>query len=414
MADMNATHSMTPTPSTRSSSIDQLMAMINGNQPTMGDNIADLGSAIGAFGQGEKANRLSGADLTQNFDQMMINRENSINRMGIDAQTGRNQNEADALQKLQQTAYLGGGGNSFNAPSLSLGGRTIQTPDLGFGPKAATPEEMSGANALQGQLASRLGLGGSFTPSNTYQPTPLESYAKPGLGEKISSGLGAGAGILGMLGNVFGPGAEGEPGLLSKIPGLSKLGSFLGGSGATSNAATGSSAAGLAPVGFASNVLGKAIPIAGAITGGAGLIKDQGLGKNIMNGVGAGASIGSMVPGLGTAVGAGIGAGVGALRSVFGNGPSEQELAGRDVASQARQSIASGATPGQMAEAKSSGWEKPEDALTLIVLRDKLMKQGGTPEQANQLASSLWHAEKGGPQAVEQAVTNIMKALGHA
>lgn len=394
------------------SSIDQLMAMISKQQPTMGDKIADVGSTIGAFSQGQKANRLAEGDMRQGFDKMMLDREQNMNRLGIDAQDARNTNEADAMQKLQQTSYLMGGGHPFTPPTISLGGIQRQVPNVGFGPTAPSDAEKAGAEALQGQLMGRLSPGGSFTPSQTYQPTPVEEYAKPGGLEKATSYLGAGTGIAGMIGNLFG-GPAGEGGgtaggvmnLASKIPGLgNKLSSFLGGSGTASGAATGASAAG--------NLMSKAVPIAGAITGGMGLIHNQGIGKNMMNGVTAGASIGSMVPGLGTAVGAGIGAGVGALRSLGSIGqPSQQELEGRNTAGQVRQSISSGASPQQVAEAQKSGWKKPEDALTLIVLRDKLASQGGNPDQANQLATQLWQAEKGGPHAVEQAVLNIQKAL---
>jgi hypothetical protein len=395
------------------STIDQLLALI-GTKPKS-NPAADIGSLLGSFSQGEKANRVVEGNFQGDFDRMMLDREanqnrlgadleDSRNRMGLLEQTGRNQNESDALRKLQQTAYMKSGGSTFTPPTISLGGKERTAPSFaGISPRQMTGEEMQGASDLQGQVMDRLKPGGSFTakfdfkPDSSYTPKPVDSYAKPGMAEKITSYGGAGSGILGALMDNFGPG-QGIGDLLGKIPGMGKLGSFLGGSGGA---------------GAAAGILGKALPVAGAVTGGAGLIKDQGIGKNIMNGTTAGASIGSMVaPGIGTAVGAGIGAGVGALRSVFGGGPSEQEMAGREMAKQGRQTIISGATPEQIQQAQGAGWKNPQDALTMIVIRDKVLQAGGSIEQANQLMSMLYQAEKGGPQAVEQALTQIMQATG--
>lgn len=377
-------------------SIEQLLGLI-GNQPKE-NSLADLGSVLGAFSQGKKADRVVEGNFQGDYDRMMLDRESEMNRMGLASQAGRNSNESDALRKLQQTAYMKGGGSSFVPPTISLGGQERTAPSFpGIAPRGMSPEEIQGASSLQGQVMDRLKPGGSFTPSNTYQPKPVEEYSKPGVMEQIGSYGGVASGILGSLTDFFGPGGS-DGGLVmnaaSKIPGLGGIASKIGGSSI-------------------GGMLGKAAPIAGAAMGTAGLVKDQGLGKNVMNGTTAGASIGSMVaPGLGTAVGAGIGAGVGALRSVFGGGPSDQEMAGRQMSQQARQTITSGATPQQVQEAQASGWKNPQDALTMVVIRDKVLQAGGSPEQANQLMAMLYQAEKGGPQAVEQALTRIMQSVG--
>jgi hypothetical protein len=416
----------TSTPPYAGSSIDSILAGLN-QQPTKWDNIADLGSVAGAFSQGQKANRVTEGDFRQNYDQMMLNNEIQKNQLGIDAQTSRNQNEADALKKLQQASYIGGGGNAYTPPSFMLNGQMRTAPDLGFGPKASTAAEIQGANDLQGQVLNRLKPGGSFSPSFTYQPTPVDEYAKPGLAEQIGSYAGTGLGAIGALGNFFHPGSDdassGDVGLgtlADLIPGtpqgtgqvIDTLSGLIPGASKASSGISGmmSHIPGAASIGGA---LGKAIPIAGAVTGGLGLIHDQGVGKNILNGATAGASIGSIVPGLGTAVGAGVGALAGGLRSLAHiGGPSQQELAGRDAVASTIGTITSGATPAQQAEAKASGWEHPEQALGLIVIRDKLKQQGADPNQANQLMSQLLNSTKGGPQATNSAAASILKALG--
>jgi hypothetical protein len=155
------------------------------------------------------------------------------------------------------------------------------------------------------------------------------------------------------------------------------------------------------------------VPIAGAISGGIGLLHNQGTKKNVMNGAQTGASIGTMaMPGIGTAVGAGIGALAGWARGIGTASP--QELAGRDAAAGARQMITSGTSQDQISQAKNSGWKKPDDALALIVLRDKLLANGGTSEQANQLMNQLFQAEKGGSETVEHVMQQIAQATGGA
>jgi hypothetical protein len=256
----------------------------------------------------------------------------------------------------------------------------------------------------------------SFHPNFSYTPTPLSEYAKPGMAEQIGSYAGSGLGALGAIDNMMGVGktAGNVMNMVGKIPGLgsvgnigSKIGSFLGGSAGNTAGASGAGAAGAA-----TGLLGKAVPIAGAVTGGLGLIHDHGLGGNIMNGVSAGASLGSIVPGLGTAVGAGIGAGVGALRSLFNiGGPSKEELAGRDAHSSIINSMTAGATPEEIQEAHNSGWEKPQDALALITLRDRMNQKGLDSSKANALMDQLFKATKIGPQAVSNVYNQIAQVM---
>jgi hypothetical protein len=367
--------------------IDKLIEMIRGQRKS--NPIADAGSVLGAFSQGEKANRVVGANMQGDFDRLMVDREADMNRLALDAQEGRNLNETDAMRKLQQTAYMRGGGSNFAPPTISLGGQDRTAPSFaGIAPRGMSGEEMQGATDLQGQVMDRLKPGGSVTMKWEHKPTAPQT--KPGMMENIGSYGGAALGVLGSLGEMFGPGA-GTGTVMNSVGGaIGKLGG-----------------------GTVGNMLGKAAPAAGAAMGTYGLFKEDGIGNNLKNGAMAGAGIGSMVaPGIGTAIGAGIGAGAGALKSAFGGGPSEQELAGRQTASMARQTISSGATPQQMQEAKASGWSNPQDALAMIVIRDKVAANGGSPEQANQLMSMLFQAEKGGPQAVEQAIQQIMQAVG--
>ena len=133
-----------------------------------------------------------------------------------------------------------------------------------------------------------------------------------------------------------------------------------------------------------SNLMGKALPIAGIAAGGYGLLKNRGTGSNILNGTQAGAGIGMLAGGP---IGAGIGAGIGALagwgRGAFG--VSEAEKANRSEVDQAFNAITVGATPEQQAEAQQAGWGNPQQALASIVMRDKL-----GPEQADALMQQLY------------------------
>lgn len=401
------------TPNT-TSVIDQILAGIN-RPPSTGQNVADIGSILGAFSQGEKANRLSAGGLQQGYDRMMLDNQLAKNQFGLQSQSARNSNESDALRKLQQTSYIMGGGANYQAPSFMLGGQMRTAPSFSFAPQNTTPAEQAGAANLQGQLSSRLQPGGSFQGDFSYTPRDVNEYAKPGTMEQIGSYGGLGAGVLGGLLDIFGNKAVGDAaggiggmignGVKAVGTGIGKI-FGAGGSGASGAASDAAGAAGAGGAGLG----GLVLPGLGAATGIMGLMKDQGTGHNIANGATAGASIGSIVPGLGTGIGAGIGALVGALRGI--GGPSQEELAGRETAGQARQALTMGATPAQIQEAGSAGWDKPQDALALIVLRDKLNAAGKPPAVANQLMDQLFQAEKHGPQAVQQVMNSISQALG--
>jgi hypothetical protein len=440
------------------SGIDALMGMLG--QQNQQSPMTDLASILGGFSSGEKANRVVEGNFQGNYDNMMVDRENAMNNMGLRAQADRNANETDALKKLQQTSYIAGGGSNYGPMSIMLGGQQRQLPNFpGMAPMKPTGAEMSGARDLQGQMAARLQPGGSFQPEWNYTPRDVSEYAKPGLMEQIGSyggaavgGLGAidkltggrvGKGIEGLLGSGFKklgglvglgggaaalPGAGAAPSLSSLIPGAAPGAAMLGGAGGTSalSLAPGFEAGLNAQAGFGANaaagagsrigsLVGKAAPIAGAAVGTYGLMKDRGVGNNLMNGITAGASIGSMVPGLGTAVGAGIGAIVGGLRSIGKAGPSEQDLAGRRGVVAIQQQLASGANAQQQAEAQNAGWEKPQEALALIMLRDGLIAKGLPPEQAyataDQLTKQLHASVGGGPQNVAKVGTTIQQLL---
>jgi hypothetical protein len=374
--------------------IDKVLGMLGGQE-----NVGDLASVVGSFGQGRKADRVVEGNYTQNYDRMMLDKEQSHNDQMLQAARDRNDNETDALKKLQVTSYLKGGGASQQPFSFMLGGKERTAPKFGFEPRAASDEEKAGASTLQNTIMSRFEEDGSYVPSNNYQPHDLDSYAKPGMAERISSYGAAGLGGLGALGGMVGKAGE----AVSAGKGIANM---LGFGGKAGQAGTGLTGAG----GLMSNIMGKAVPIAGAVTGGIGLMKDRGIMGNMMNGATTGASIGSIVPGLGTLIGGGIGAGVGALRGAFG--VSEAEKAGRDVASAGRSQIIAGATPQQQKEAMSAGWGNPNDALTLIVVRDALAKAGKPPEAAEQYVDALFKAEKQGPQAVQSVIQTIMAATG--
>lgn len=154
--------------------------------------------------------------------------------------------------------------------------------------------------------------------------------------------------------------------------------------------------------------------------GGYNLIKGGTLGHNIASGASTGAGIGSMfLPGIGTGIGAGIGAGVGALRSLLAKigGPSQGELQGRNLNDFMTNNLAAMATPEQKAAvlAHHEGWANPNDALDIVVMRDRLIKNGMDPQKADQQAQSwkkgMWDAEKGGAQNVYTAASPIMQMM---
>lgn len=369
-----------------------------------GKNQADIAQLLGAFSKGEKANRIDKGNFVQNYDRNMLA-----------AQAGRNTNESDALTKLAQTSYIMGGGAKAMPKSLNLGGKEYALPDLGYGPPAITDAEKEGATALQSQLKGRLSPGGSYTPQ------PLSSYANPGTAENIGSygalGVGALGGIAGLMGGDGDASGGGGSNGLSNAAGIAKgvggAASSIAGMMGTGGSGGEGAAAGM---GGMLGTVGKfAGPAAGAALGTYGVVKNNSVGSDTMSGLGAGASIGSMVmPGIGTAVGAGVGALVGALRGAFSVTGKEKD--GRAAQAQITQNLSKLATPQQIADSKKAGWPDPNQALALIVMRDKLT-QSGVPgpqaeAQAESLMHSMWDNEKHGSSAVTQAASPIANMMG--
>lgn len=398
----------------------QAFSQKGGQQPGGGANpLADLASMAGAFSSGEKANRDLQGNFTQAYDRNMLA-----------AQQARNTNESDALKKLAQTGYITGGGSTFKAPtSMMLNGKSIAIPDLGYGPKPSTDAQKAGAGALQSQLQARLSPGGSYTPQ------PLDSYAKPGLAEKIGSYTGAGLSGLGSVINAFGGGGgsngEGSSPLSSITNGIKQgtslastgagIAKMLGfGSGASSAAPAFDEAGnfiGSSTVNGANSLLGTVGKLAGPIAGGAlgtyGLVKNASTGSDIMSGAGAGASIGSLGGPIGMGVGAGVGALVGALRGLFSVTGKEQ--GGRDAQDNAVNTLTKITTPEQQAEAAKAGWADPKQALALITVRDQLIKSGMPPQQAitqsNAMLKGLYNNEKSGSDSVAKAYSPIQALM---
>lgn len=355
-------------------------------RPDAAQGYADLSSVLGGFSKGEKADRTLRGDWTQNYDRLML-----------EAQQARERAEQDALAKLASTNYIKSGGATYRPASLMIGGRLQQLPTFGFGPRGVSDAQRASAESLESQLTARLQPGGSYTP------TDVSQYAKPGIMERLGSYGGAVSGGIGALDTILGNDAAstGIRNVLSKIPGLGGLGTKAAEAGTT--AATAGS-------GLMSNILGKAVPLAGVATGTLGLLKDRGWLSNMSSGASAGAGIGSIVPGIGTAVGAGVGALAGLLRGI-GGGPSQEEKEGRIAADQLRGSLQQKATPGQRAEAGGD-----DAALLHIIVRDNALRRGLGLEQAELMASeavrNLWQAEKSGSGGVQAAGSRIAGMLG--
>lgn len=413
---------------------------------------ADLASILGGFSSGEKADRMVKGSATGDYDRMRTGLEASRNLAGLNANTaydnamlnaakGRNENETDAWRKLGQTEYVLGGGSKFKMPTITYNGQSATPTSFGLAPRTPSEVEMKGAQTLQDTIMSRFGEDGSyiperFTPDTSYEPRSFEDYgATPGTLEKLGSYGGAIVGGIGAIDKLMGGGNEDGSGggVLGKagglVGGLKKLGGLFGGGGGGMSAANLAGAPGLGATGEGivegsglagiggnaagstmGNMLGKALPIAGAAYGGYQLAKGGSTRKNIASGAGTGASIGTMIaPGIGTGIGAGVGALAGALRNGFRGSKTENE--GREIGAQAVQSITGSASEQQQAEAAGAGWDKPQDALAMIVMRDNLIKAGKPGNLAESYLGMIKEAEKKGPEAVQTAMQTIMQAL---
>ena len=391
------------------SAIERYYDRLIGSMPTGRQSaLGDFSNILGSFASDQRDNRVIKGNFQGDFDRTMLEREAARNRIGLESQTefdrakllsaaDKRDSTSDAMQKIQLGGYLQSGGMNSTRPG-----------------RGVTDQEKAASTGLIDQMHSQLNRPEyeptKFSGNYDYKPMDPSQYAQPGMLERAGQWGGAITGGLGILDKLSG-GRSGDilGKLIGKIPGLgglaggssSGLGGLGLGFGGLSNAQAFGGAApanaggilskfglggGKGPMSF----LGKAAPWAGAVTGSLGLMKDRGLASNLMNGVTAGASIGSIVPGLGTAVGAGVGALVGGLRGVFG-GPSKQELASRQGVNETMNEITTGATEQQRAEAASAGWEKPEQALASIVLRDKF-----GPEQGDMIMKQLFSASRMG------------------
>jgi hypothetical protein len=285
--------------------------------PQRGQGLADAASLLGAFSSGEKANRGLEGQFTQNHDRLMM-----------DAQRERNTNESDAMKKLGQTSYLIGGGSQFKPPTLSIGGKTYNSPNLGFGPVAPSAAEKAGAGALQNQLQARLSPGGSYTPA------PVGDYARPGTAEKIGSYGGLITGGLGAL---------------------QSLG-VLGGGGSAA---------------------------AGGATAGAGAAAGGGIGGTL-----ASLATNPWTIGAAGAIGGGL-----LLKKLLNNGPSKEELGGREVEKQFEDSF--GGFHGMM-NAVGQGY----------------LASGHSAQEAQTDVKAMLDAERQGSPAVGQIIQSIMSKMG--
>ena len=169
----------------KSQAADLVRKASGGQDNSAGQGLADAGSVLNGMFTREQIDRILRGNYTQDYDKLKMQ-----------AEEGRNANESDALRKLAITGYLAGGGAKPGASSLQLNGQAREIPNFGVDALPVSEAQKAGANALQAQLVSRLGPGGSYTP------TPLETYAEPGAMEDITKKAGygaAGAGIIADL-----------------------------------------------------------------------------------------------------------------------------------------------------------------------------------------------------------------------
>jgi len=142
------------------------------------DTYSDIGKVLESYGNDEANIRKDRGIWTQQYD-----------RLRLEGEKDRRLAETDAMRKLAQTGYLKSGGNPYK-PATMLDGSVL--PTFGFGPKAPSQAQLEAANTLEGQLLARVQPGAGF------QPSPLDSYAKPGKAENIGrygSYIGTGIGI---------------------------------------------------------------------------------------------------------------------------------------------------------------------------------------------------------------------------
>lgn len=119
-----------------------------------------------------------------------------------------------------------------------------------------------------------------------------------------------------------------------------------------------------------------------------------------------------MIPVIGPYLSQFAGAIVSGLSKLFGNlfgGPSEEELAGRDLVSSFEDDIAKNLTAQQRLEAGGESWKE-----TVIGVRDAYREVGLSEQQALDDVSRLWDASKEGPEAVKRVIDEISAHLDDA
>lgn len=135
-----------------------------------------IGAGASAGSQASASNR--GTTLQALMDQ---------DRMRLMAGQDQRAGESDTLRKLAQTAYLRSGGAHYGPTSTPAG----MLPTFDFGPRPASPEQMTAAGSLEQELLKRQARG----------PMQLSDYTKqmkPGFFEKFGGILGAGASAFGV------------------------------------------------------------------------------------------------------------------------------------------------------------------------------------------------------------------------
>lgn len=180
-----------------------------------GQTFADLSSLFGAFSSGQKANQVTTGQFAQGYD-----------KNAIAAQTARNQNEADALRKLQTTNYLLNGGNQGTpVTNLSMGGQNYPVTSA-FTPPPISAAQKQAAGTLQDQLVQRLAPGGS------YSPIPFSSYGTPSTAQQVGNYGALATGALGAYQNLTGKNLStllgGKPSTTTQMPTPGPAGGFSG------------------------------------------------------------------------------------------------------------------------------------------------------------------------------------------
>ncbi len=163
--------------------------IMGGLKDNLGNTLQDAASTIGKATSTAANNRKVTGDFTQDYDKLKLA-----------AQQDERAQESDALRKLVVGNYLKGGGSHFKPESsLHLGGQDYNVPNLGFGPSAASPEQVKAGGILSSSMLDRL------NPSKNFNPSPLSSYTQPSTLEKVGNAASTALGIGGAISNLINP-----------------------------------------------------------------------------------------------------------------------------------------------------------------------------------------------------------------